>query len=34
VPTMFLVDKSGTVVSRSSSVAEVKEKLPELLKGR
>jgi thiol-disulfide isomerase/thioredoxin len=34
VPTMFLVDKSGTVVSRSSSVAEVKEKLPELLKAR
>ncbi|HUG94267.1 MAG TPA: redoxin domain-containing protein [Planctomycetaceae bacterium] len=34
VPTMFLVSKAGMVVSRSTSVAEVKEKLPELLKAR
>lgn len=32
LPTMFLVDKTGTVVSRSTSVQELKEELPKLLK--
>ncbi len=32
LPTMFLVDKSGVVISNTSSVEELKEKLPELLK--
>ena len=31
LPTMFLVDRTGTVVSRSTSVPDLKEKLPELL---
>jgi thiol-disulfide isomerase/thioredoxin len=32
LPTMFLVDKTGTVISRSTSVQELKEELPKLLK--
>lgn len=32
LPTMFLVDKTGTVISRSTSVQEMKEELPKLLK--
>lgn len=32
LPTMFLVDKNGTVISRSTSVQEMKEELPKLLK--
>ncbi len=31
LPTMFLVDKTGTVVSRSTSVQELKAELPKLL---
>jgi thiol-disulfide isomerase/thioredoxin len=32
LPTMFLVDKTGTVISRSTSVQELKDELPKLLK--
>ncbi|QDT83149.1 redoxin domain-containing protein [Gimesia chilikensis] len=32
LPTMFLVDKSGKVVNRSATVADVKKTLPDLLK--
>lgn len=32
LPTMFLVDKSGKVVNRSATVADVKKALPDLLK--
>jgi thiol-disulfide isomerase/thioredoxin len=32
LPTMFLIDRTGMVVSRSTSVPDLKEKLPELLK--
>lgn len=32
LPTMFLIDQTGTVVSRSTSVQELKEELPKLLK--
>jgi thiol-disulfide isomerase/thioredoxin len=31
LPTMFLVDKTGNVISRSTSVQELKEELPKLL---
>ncbi|MBW3540197.1 MAG: redoxin domain-containing protein [Planctomycetes bacterium] len=34
LPTMFLIGRDGKVVSRSTSVAALKEKLPELLKAR
>lgn len=32
VPTMFLVDRSGRVVSNGLTIAELREKLPELMK--
>ncbi len=32
LPTMFLVNKEGKVVSRNASIAEIKAELPELLK--
>ncbi len=32
LPTMFLVDKTGTVISRSTSVPELKTELPKLVK--
>jgi peroxiredoxin/TolA-binding protein len=33
LPTMFLVNKEGKVVSRNASITEIKAELPELLKG-
>lgn len=33
LPTMFLVNKEGKVVSRNASITEIKTELPELLKG-
>jgi thiol-disulfide isomerase/thioredoxin len=34
LPTMFLVDKRGVVLSRSISLADLKESLPDVLKGK
>ncbi|MFO0918923.1 MAG: TlpA disulfide reductase family protein [Planctomycetaceae bacterium] len=33
-PVMFLLDKSGKVISRNITVAELKQQLPQLLKGK
>lgn len=34
LPTMFLVDKTGKVISRSVSLADLKESLPDVLRGK
>ncbi len=34
LPTMFLIDRSGKVVSRSATIADLKSQLPDLLKAK